>query len=161
VAFASPKSRKVGLILVLSLLVLAVVAIAPPGHSFVGKITDSMCPQDDHSKLRRAPTDIGCINACVQMFGASYVLYDGKTTYLLSDQSTPEKFAGARVRVIGTLDAKTNTIQVDSITDKNIDSLAVAYFAVVTVFGLYLFSIASRTRHLEDEVARVAKMSKP
>jgi len=46
---------------------------------------------------------------------ASYVLFDGKHSYTLSDQRTPEQFAGLKVRVVGTLDAKTNTIQVDSI----------------------------------------------
>jgi hypothetical protein len=48
--------------------------------------------------------------------GALYVLYDGKDAWTLSDQKTPEKFAGKRVTVIGTLDARTRTIQVDSIT---------------------------------------------
>jgi uncharacterized protein DUF5818 len=43
-------------------------------------------------------------------------LYDGKEFYTLSDQRTPEKFAGKKVRVTGTLNAKTKTIQVDSIT---------------------------------------------
>jgi hypothetical protein len=43
------------------------------------------------------------------------VLYDGKDIYTLSDQQAPEKFAGQRVTVVGTLDAKTRTIQVDSI----------------------------------------------
>ena len=118
-ASTSP-ALKVALIAGLGLLVLAVLTVARPDHSFVGKITDSMCPQDDHAKLRRAPTDIGCIRACVHMFGASYVLYDGKTTYLLSDQTTPDNFAGMRVRVIGTLDTQTSTIQVESITDKNV-----------------------------------------
>ena len=54
--------------------------------------------------------------ACVSVHGASYVLYDGKNAYILSDQKTPEKFAGQKVRVTGTLDAKTMTIQVESIT---------------------------------------------
>ena len=82
--------------------------------------------------------------ACVHSYGASYVLYNGKTTYVLSDQQTPEQFAGKKVRVIGTLDAETNTIQVDSIVDKHIDSLAAAYLAIAAIFFLYLFSLASR-----------------
>jgi hypothetical protein len=44
-----------------------------------------------------------------------YVLSVGKEAYTLSDQKTPEKFAGKKVTVTGTLDAKTKTIQVDSI----------------------------------------------
>jgi hypothetical protein len=43
------------------------------------------------------------------------VLYDGRQVYTLSDQRTPERFAAQRVRVTGTLDAKTKTIQVESI----------------------------------------------
>ena len=52
--------------------------------------------------------------ACVREHGATYVLYDGKKVYDLNNQQTPEKFAGKRVTITGTLDA-TNTIQVDSI----------------------------------------------
>jgi hypothetical protein len=62
------------------------------------------------------PTDAECTIACVLAHGATYVLYDGKEVYTLSDQKTPEKFAGKKVTVTGTLDAKTKTIQVDSIT---------------------------------------------
>jgi hypothetical protein len=43
------------------------------------------------------------------------VLYDGKSAYVLSDQKTPEQFAAQQVRVVGTLDAKTKTIRVESI----------------------------------------------
>jgi hypothetical protein len=88
--------------------------------------------------------------------GASYVLYDGKTTYQLSDQTAPGQFADMRVRVIGTLDAN-NTIQVQSITDKNIDSLTVAYLIVAAIFLGYLFGIARRTERLDEEVARLLK----
>ncbi len=47
--------------------------------------------------------------------GAQFVLFDGKSAYTLSDQKTPEKFAGKKVTVMGTLNAKTMIIQVDSI----------------------------------------------
>jgi hypothetical protein len=62
------------------------------------------------------PTDGECAIACIDAHGAAYILYDGKQAYTLSDQRTPEKFAGQKVRVIGTLNTKTKTIQVDSIT---------------------------------------------
>jgi hypothetical protein len=42
-------------------------------------------------------------------------LVDGTGVYTLSDQRTPEKFAGQKVSVTGTLDPKTNTIAVESI----------------------------------------------
>jgi hypothetical protein len=94
----------------------AVVALAaPPKQTIKGVITDSMCEKGDHSQMRMGPTDAECAKACVDVHGASYVLYDGKQAYTLSDQKTPEKFAGQRVSVSGTLDAKTKTIQVDSI----------------------------------------------
>ena len=52
---------------------------------------------------------------CNDAHGALFVLYDGKAAYTLSDQKTPEKFAGKKVMITGTLDAKTKTIHVDSI----------------------------------------------
>jgi hypothetical protein len=57
--------------------------------------------------------DAECVIECVKA-GAKYVLYDGKEAYTLSDQKTPEKFAAKKVTVTGTLDAKSKTIQVDS-----------------------------------------------
>jgi Protein of unknown function (DUF5818) len=65
--------------------------------------------------MRMGPTDAECTVACIQAHGATYVLYDGKNTYTLSDQKTPEKFAGQKVKVVGTVDIKTKTIQVESI----------------------------------------------
>jgi len=59
--------------------------------------------------------DPKCVTECVKGMGGKYVLYDGKSAYILSDQKAPEKLAAQKVTVIGTLDAKTNTIQVDSI----------------------------------------------
>lgn len=103
-------------LLILSLLAIAALAAAPGERKFTGTITDSMCAQADHSQMRMGPTDAECTIACVSAHGATYVLYDGKDVYTLSDQRTPEQFAAQKVTVIGTLDAKTKTIQVDSIT---------------------------------------------
>jgi len=66
--------------------------------------------------MRMGPTDGECARMCVLAHGSQYVLLDGKTVYKLSDQATPEKLAGQKVRVVGTLDAKTQTIQVDSMS---------------------------------------------
>lgn len=84
--------------------------------SITGVITDSMCAAGDHSHMKMGPTDGDCAIACVQAHGALYVLYDGKDVYQLSDQTTPEKFAGKRVTVRGSIAGKNNTIQVESIT---------------------------------------------
>ena len=84
-------------------------------QTFVGTITDNMCPMASHTQMRMGPTDADCAKACVAAHGAKYILWEGKTAYELSDQKTPEKFAAQRVRVTGTLDAKTKTIAVQSI----------------------------------------------
>jgi len=99
-----------------SCLAVAVLSAAPPKQTFTGTVTDSMCNKADHSQMQMGPTDAACTLACVDVHGATYVLYDGKNTYALSDQKTPEKFAGKKVSVVGTLDAKNKTIQVESIT---------------------------------------------
>jgi hypothetical protein len=101
---------------ILSLLAVTVLAAAPGKQTFTGTITDSMCPTADHSQMKMGPTDAECTKACVGIHGATYVLYDGKNVYELSDQKTPEKFAAKKVTVTGTLDAKSKKILVDSIT---------------------------------------------
>jgi hypothetical protein len=87
-------------------------------QTFTGTITDNGCADANHSHMQMGSNDAECTLACVDAHGASYVLYDGKTAYALSDQKTPEKFAGKKVTVTGTLDAKTKTIKVDAITSR-------------------------------------------
>ena len=82
--------------------------------TFTGTITDSGCANADHKAMNMG-TDEQCVKACVKVHGATYVLWDGKKSYELSDQRTPEQFAAKRVMVEGTFDAKTNTIKVASI----------------------------------------------
>jgi len=98
-----------------SLLAVAALSAAPAKQTFTGIITDDMCGKAGHSQMRMGPTDADCTIACISAHGATYVLYDGREVYTLSDQRTPEQFAAQRVRVRGTLDAKTKTIQVESI----------------------------------------------
>ena len=102
--------------LILSLLAVASLSAAPARQTFTGIITDSLCATTGHAAMRMGPTDAECTLACVDIHGASYVLLAGKHVYVLSDQRTPQKFAARRVKVVGTLDAKTKTIQVESIT---------------------------------------------
>lgn len=104
--------------LIVSLLMIASLAAAQGERKFTGTITDNMCAQANHSRMRMGSTDAECVIACVSSHDAMYVLYDGKETYTLSDQRTPEKFAGQKVTVVGTLDARTRTIRVNSITAK-------------------------------------------
>ena len=98
------------------ILALAAVSAAQGKHTFTGVITDNVCSTADHSQMRMGPTDAECVTACISEHGASYVLYDGKRVYELSDQKTSAKFAAQTVMIAGTLDAKGKTIQVDSIS---------------------------------------------
>jgi len=102
--------------LLASLLVVASLSAGQSTQTFTGIITDTECATGDHSRMRMGSTDAECTRACVSAHGASFVLYSGKEAYALTDQKTPDKFAGQKVRVTGTLDAKTKTIQVKSIT---------------------------------------------
>ncbi len=101
--------------LLLSLLAIAALTAAPEKHTFTGVITDSMCARGDHSKMQMGPTDAECAKACILEHGATYVLFDGQHAYDLSDQQTPEKYAGRSVTITGALDTKAMTIKVDSI----------------------------------------------
>lgn len=102
-------------LLLLSVVGLAALSAAQGTQRFTGTIAESECANADHSAMRMGPTDAECAVACVDTHGATYVLYDGKDAYALSDQKTPQKFATQRVTIVGTLDARTRTILVDSI----------------------------------------------
>ncbi|MDE3168129.1 MAG: hypothetical protein KGN36_20170 [Acidobacteriota bacterium] len=99
-----------------TILIAAATAALSFGATFTGVITDNMCDKADHKDMHMA-SDAKCVLECVKGMNGKYVLYDAaaKTSYVLSDQKTPEKFAAQKVTVTGTLDAKTKTIQVQSI----------------------------------------------
>lgn len=59
--------------------------------------------------------DSTCVQECVK-HGSQHALFDGKTAYMLSDQKTPEQFAGQKVKITGTLYEKTKILKVNSIT---------------------------------------------
>ena len=101
--------------LIVCLLAVAVLSTPQSKQTFTGIITDDECSRADHSRMHMGATDAECAKACIRAHGASYVLYDGKDVYTLSDQEAPEKFAGQKVTVVGALDAKTKTIQVELI----------------------------------------------
>jgi hypothetical protein len=98
-------------------LVEAGLSSAPQGtQTFTGVITDDMCPTGSHAHMRMGPTDAECAKACIMSHAARYVLYDGKSAYVLSDQKTPEQFAAQKVRVVRTLAEKSTTTRVEPIT---------------------------------------------
>jgi hypothetical protein len=94
----------------------AAVLAAPAARTITGTITDSMCERADHSAMKMGPTDAECARACNEEHDATFVLFDGKTAYALSDQRRAATFAGRKVIVTGTVDAKTHTIRVAAIT---------------------------------------------
>jgi|SRR5438093_7767744 hypothetical protein len=102
-------------LLIWCLLAVAALSAAQGKQTFTGTITDDECGRADHTRMKMGPTDAACVQACISAHSGSYVLYDGKDVYTLSDQRAPEKFAGQKVTVVGTLDATTKTIRVDSI----------------------------------------------
>jgi hypothetical protein len=92
----------------------AALMLAADQQTFTGTITDSMCENADHKAMKMG-NDPKCVAECIKGMGGKYALYDGKATYILSDQKTPAKFAAKKVTVTGTLDEKTKTITVASI----------------------------------------------
>ena len=83
-------------------------------QTFTGVITDTMCGKD-HAMMKVSP-DSKCVVECVKGDkNTKYALFDGKNVYVLSDQKTPEQFAGKKVTVTGTLYEKTKILKVDLI----------------------------------------------
>lgn len=92
---------------------------------FEGEIADTQCALGVHSLHRShqemiamgqaGSTSADCTRYCVKNRGGRYVLQTKHDVYKLSNQELPEKYAGMKVRITGTLDPKTNLIQVVSI----------------------------------------------
>src|ERR1035438_1967186 len=101
-----------GLVLALGLGFTVAAPAAP--QPLVGSIGDSMCGA---KHMMPGESDKDCTLECVKG-GAKYILIDpsGKI-YQLSDQKKPEQFAGAKVKVTGTLSGE--TIAVTSIIAAN------------------------------------------
>ena len=94
--------------------IVTVAAAADTPKTYTGTITDSMCVMN-HKMMNITP-DSKCARECVNKSKeVKYVLHDGKNTYRLSDQKTPGQFAAQKVKVTGTLFAKTGVIKVDKI----------------------------------------------
>lgn len=101
--------------LMLSLLVGLAMA-AGPLTTFQGTIIDADCARVGHASMRMGESGAECARACVLSHDSSYLLEDGAAFYRLSDQKAAEQFAGQKVEITGTLDEKTRTIRVESIT---------------------------------------------
>ena len=101
--------------MIIGLLAVMSLSAAQNRQTFTGVISDDGCAEGGHAVMRMGPTDAECTKLCVMLHESKYVLLDGKQVYALSDQNAPEAFAAVKVRVTGTLDAKTRTIRVESI----------------------------------------------
>jgi hypothetical protein len=99
---------------IVAALALVAVSAAQNSQTFTGTISDAVCGRS-HAQMRMAPTDPECTNACVDAHGSAYVLYDAKNMYTLDGSKQLKEFAGQKVTITGTLDAKTKTVRVQSI----------------------------------------------
>ena len=89
-------------------------ALAEAPKTYVGIITDTMCGTS-HTAMKVVP-ETRCVRECVGDGRTyKYAWSDGKVVYTLSDQETPAKFAGERVKVRGMLYPKTRILKVVSI----------------------------------------------
>ena len=98
-----------------SLLLGGTVGAVPPA-TFTGTIIDAECARESHAAMRMGETDAECARACVLSHDSAYLLAVGSALYRLSDQKMPGRFAAQLVVVVGTLDEKTTTILVESMT---------------------------------------------
>jgi len=106
----------------ITLVVLLAFASASAGSAskvFTGEISDSQCAMNVHSlsrsheemiKKKTLGTDpASCARACVRR-GGEWVLRSGNDVYRLQNQEGVDEYAGLQVKVSGSLDATTNTI---------------------------------------------------
>ncbi len=99
----------------------AMMSPAGKARTFTGEIWDSDCAKmGSHEQMMKGEGSKNakeCTLGCVSGMGSKFVLYDKakKVIYQLSDQEKPREFAGQRVKVTGTYDSATKTIQVQSI----------------------------------------------
>jgi hypothetical protein len=102
--------------------VLAAYAENDKTRTFTGIVADSQCALNVHS-LTRSHTEMmknknmggtptNCTNYCVKYLGGDFVLSVGDLVYRLDDQEKASHFPGQKVKISGTLDAKTKTIHV-------------------------------------------------
>ena len=93
-------------------------SLAEGSKTYQGVVTDTMCAAD-HTPMKVTP-DAKCVKACVgDGKTVHYALLDGTKLYRLSDQETPARFAGRKVKVTGVLYTKTSILKVERIDASN------------------------------------------
>jgi hypothetical protein len=116
-----------GLSVLVALLLVGAALTHAQSQTFTGEIMDAACAGGgSHAGMLKEHGMAGkendpaakkmCTLDCVKA-GSTFVLYDSatKTAYKLDDQKKPMAFAGANVKVTGTLNKATTTIHVSSI----------------------------------------------
>ena len=103
-------------------------------RTFKGEIADSQCALNVHSlskshkeMMQMKPelkTNAECTRYCVKERGGRYVLQIKDRVYKLDAQVLAEPWAGQKVKVVGTLDPKTNIITVSKIEGEGAGSSA-------------------------------------
>jgi hypothetical protein len=93
--------------------------------TFKGAIADTQCALNVHSVSQSHKEMIGmkpeiktradCVRYCVKERGGRYVLLVGDKVYKLDAQAAAELWAGMKVKIVGTLDPKTDIITVRKI----------------------------------------------
>jgi hypothetical protein len=93
--------------------------------TFKGEIADTQCALNVHSLSQshkemiemkpEVKTNADCARFCVKERGGRYVLQTPDKVYKLDAQVLAEQWAGLKVKIIGTLDPKTEIITVRTI----------------------------------------------
>src|SRR5260370_10748019 len=92
---------------------------------FRGEIADTQCALNVHSLSQshkemiamrpEVKTNADCARYCVKERGGRFVLQTPDKVYKLDTQALAEQWAGLKVRIVGTLDPKTDVIAVRTI----------------------------------------------
>ncbi len=93
-------------------------------RTFYGEVADSQCSMNVHSLTRSheemlkrksmGGTPASCTMYCIRYMGGEFVLATKKDVYYL-DSANAQEFAGEKVKVVGTLDAKSRTIHASKV----------------------------------------------
>ena len=99
--------------------------VAEKIQTFKGEIADSQCSMNVHSLTRShgemlksksmGGTSHTCTMYCVQYLGGELVLSYKDDVYRLDNQDKAKNFAGQKVKITGSLEAKTRTIRIATI----------------------------------------------
>lgn len=98
--------KKIGLVLSVVLIAAGLSLAAGKQQTFTGAISDSMCGAQHMMEGSAKDCTLKCVEG-----GSKFVLVDSKgKIYQLSDQAKPRAFAGANVKVTGTLNGDMITV---------------------------------------------------